>query len=46
MSYLAWFAALLSIFGLYLLSGCVEENCMHSSTGVGDAIAFLGAICW
>ena len=46
MSKLAWLAAAMSVVGLYLLSGCADENCLQSTTGIGDAIAFAGAVCW
>ena len=39
-------SALASVFGLYLLSGCAEQDCMHSSLGMGDLIAFGGTLLW
>lgn len=46
-----WIAALLSMFGLYLLSGCAEsgQSClsMHSKTlNYGEFIVFLSMLCW
>ena len=38
--------AFASVFGLYLLSGCAEQDCIHSSLGMGDLIAFGGTLLW
>jgi drug/metabolite transporter (DMT)-like permease len=34
MTILAWVAALSSVLGLYLLSGCAEESCIDTNLGV------------
>jgi len=46
MTKMAWVAAFASVFGLYLLSGCAEQDCIHSSLGMGDLIAFGGTLLW
>ena len=34
MTILAWVAALSSVLGLYLLSGCAEESCIDTNLGI------------
>lgn len=46
-SWLVWFAALTSLFGLYLLSGCAEQHvCFGGAIGEGEMLVFISMLFW
>ncbi len=47
LNYKTWIAALVSLFGLYLLSGCLgSDRCFGGAVGSGEVIVFVSMLCW
>jgi drug/metabolite transporter (DMT)-like permease len=43
----SWIAALMSVIGLYLLSGCAEqETCFGGAIGEGEMLVFVSMLFW
>lgn len=42
----SWLACLGSLFGLYLLSGCTQSECLNGATGRSEIIVFISMLFW
>lgn len=47
LNFRSWCAVLMSLVGVYLVSGCAEaEVCFGGAVQMGELLVFLGMLCW